>query len=474
MRRRAGAIGVSASPVLIGAITTLVVIVAVFLAYNANSGLPFVPTYDLRAELPNAANLVEGNDVRIGGDRVGVVDAIRPLRRKGGGVGAEVSMKLENRIKPLPVDSTLLVRPRSALGLKYVEIRPGSAREGFEPGATIAVAQARPEPVEIDEVFNMFDERTREGSRRTLKGFGDGLAGRGRDVNEAIVELRPLFTNLEPVAASLADRSTRLGRLFRELGDAVSIVAPVAEEQAQLFVNLDVTFAALADVARPFLQDTISKSPPTMDTAISEFPRQRPFLRNTAAFARELRPGVRVLPVTLPDLADALEFGTPTLRRTPRFNRQLEGVFQALERFATDPLVPRGVRRLTDTVSSLKPTLAFLTPAQTTCNYVTLWFRNIGSLLSDGDQNGTAQRFIIIAAPQGPNSEGGPSSAPANGPSPDNHLHANNYPNTAAPGQPRECEAANEPFRAGQTVIGNVPGGQGTRTDGQPGSEEAE
>ena len=32
-----------ANPVLVGAVTTLVVIVAVFLAYNANNGLPFVP-----------------------------------------------------------------------------------------------------------------------------------------------------------------------------------------------------------------------------------------------------------------------------------------------------------------------------------------------------------------------------------------------------------------------------------------------
>ena len=36
------------SPVLVGAITLLVVIVAVFLSYNANSGLPFVP--DLRPQ----------------------------------------------------------------------------------------------------------------------------------------------------------------------------------------------------------------------------------------------------------------------------------------------------------------------------------------------------------------------------------------------------------------------------------------
>ena len=63
--------GLAASPVLVGAVTLLVTVVAVFLSYNANSGLPFVPTYDLEARVPNAANLVVGNDVRIGGSRVG-------------------------------------------------------------------------------------------------------------------------------------------------------------------------------------------------------------------------------------------------------------------------------------------------------------------------------------------------------------------------------------------------------------------
>ena len=61
---------VAANPVLIGAATLLVLIVAVFLAYNANNGLPFVPTYG-RVQLPDAPSLVTGNEVRIGGDRVG-------------------------------------------------------------------------------------------------------------------------------------------------------------------------------------------------------------------------------------------------------------------------------------------------------------------------------------------------------------------------------------------------------------------
>ena len=114
----------------------------------------------------------------------------------------------------------------------------------------------------------------------------------------------------------------------------------------------------------------------------------------------------------------------------------------------------------------LNPTLQNFAPTQTTCNYVTLWFRNVSSLLSEGDVNGTWQRFIIIATPLGPNNEGGPSSAPANGPTEDNHLHANAFPNTAAPGQPKECEAGNETYVKGKTIIGNSPGTQPAKTEG--------
>ena len=60
VRGRSGGAALAASPVLVGAVTVLVTIVAVFLSYNANSGLPFVPTYDLKANLPNAAQLVQG------------------------------------------------------------------------------------------------------------------------------------------------------------------------------------------------------------------------------------------------------------------------------------------------------------------------------------------------------------------------------------------------------------------------------
>ena len=468
----------TASPVLVGAVTVLVTIVAVFLSYNANSGLPFVPTYDLKANLPNASQLVVGFDVRIGGARVGTISDIQPRRAADGSSYAEVTMKLDKEIEPIPADSTLLVRPRSSLGLKYLELTPGEGEAGLERGTTIPLRQATPEVVEIDDLLEMFDAKARVGSRNSLDGYGGGLAGRGQDVNTAIEAFVPLLRDLEPVATNLSDPGTRLNRFFRSLGRAAEEVAPVAEEQASLFVNLDTTFTALAVVARPFIQESIVEGVASEEVAIRDFPLQRPFIRNQTALFRELQPGVATLPSSAPILADAFEIGTDVLPKTIRQNEDLEDVFNALADFSEDPLVREGVDSLTGFATELRPLIHFIAPAQTVCNYPSLLFRNVASSLSDGDRNGNWSRFSNISAPTergtlvtGPDNESGPSAGPADGPTRENHLHYNPYPNTASPGQEFECEAGNARYEIGQTRIGNVAGNQGTRTQGQTQSQ---
>jgi len=489
MRRR-GAASIAANPVLIGAATTLVVIVAVFLAYNANNGLPFVPTYDLKTEVPNANNLVRGNEVRIGGTRIGVVEQIEPRRMPDGSTRAVLSLKLETSVKPLPADSTVIIRSRSALGLKYVELTKGTSQRGFASGSTIPMAQATPKPVEIDEFFSMFDEPTRAAQRANLNEFGGALAGRGQAINDALGSLPALLRNLQPAMENLADDRTQLAGFFRGLGQAAAETAPVAEEQASLFRNLDTTFSAFAEVA-PDVQESISTGPEALDASIRSFPVQRPFLRNSEAFFRELRPGVRALRAAAPDLAATFRIGQPVLRRSVKLNRRLEPTFRSIQAFAEDPMTSLGVNGLRATAEILNPTVADLTPAQTVCNYATLFFRNAASLLSEGDSNGTWQRFITVGAPSGADNEGSPSDEPANGqgtvpapaprgaqprqavPSPAggeaeaNFLHSNPYPNTpdGPGGRTDECESGNEPWLQGRKVIGNVPGNQGRETE---------
>jgi virulence factor Mce-like protein len=466
MRSRSG--GIAGNPVLIGAATVLVILVAVFLSYNANQGLPFVPTYQLKAEVPNAAQLVAGNDVKIGGTRVGAIADITPKTLPNGRVIAVLSLKLDKDVGKLPVDSTMIVRPRNALGLKYLEITRGHSSKTFADGDTIKLAQAQT-PVELDEFLNMFDAKTRAASEANLQGFGDALAGRGESINTAIGAFRPLLQNVIPVMQNLSDPNTQLRRLITQLANFTAIVAPAAETNASLFRNVNTTMTALSEVAKPYIQDSITGGKPALDSGIENLPKQRPFLADTTQLMHDLRPGVRALRTAAPALSSALGTGIKVLPRTPPLNQRLDALLQELKRFSDDPMVPRGINSTTDAINALNPTLQYLAPTQLVCNYVTLWFRNVSSLLSEGDKNGNWQRFIIVTTPQGPNNEGGPSSAPANGPSSDNHLHINPYPNTAAPGQPQECEAGNEPYAVGQTVTSNPPGTQSTKTDGTQG-----
>ena len=463
----------TASPVLVGALTTLIVIVAVFLAYNANNGLPFVPTYQVSVIAPNANSLVKNNDVRVGGVRVGTVQTVTPVQNPNGSVEAKLDLKLDRSVDPLPVDSTFVVRSRSALGLKYLQINPGSSSQGLPQGGTLGIEAARPEPVEIDQLFNTFQASTRRNIQRNLVEFGGAVAGRGPAINAAIGELRPLVARLIPAMRNLSSPQTDLAGFLRGLESIAGETAPVAQAQADQFVALDTTFSALAVVARPYIQDSISNGVAAETTTIDTLPRIRPFLRNSAGLFNDLEPGVRALAANSPALAQAFTIGAPVLRASPALNNQLGPTSEALLKFSKNPNVTNGLTTLTRTSNILKPPLKFITPAQSVCNYATILLKNAGDIVSSGDSNGKWLRSITIMPPIPPsgtytNSEAGPSYAPADGPGITNHLHYNPYPNTAAPGQsPRECEAGNEPYLKGQTVIGNVPGNQGIVTSGQ-------
>ncbi len=455
---------------MVGAVTVLIAIVTVFLAYNANSSLPFVPTYNISVHLPDAQKLVPGNEVRMGGVRVGQISTIKPASDPETGANhAELNLKLDPDVKPLPMDSTVIVRARSALGLKYLELVPGSDADGYASGGVVPQSAARPESADIDDLFNTFDEPTRIAIQANLVEFGNALAGRGPDLNAALGELPGALERLEPVMENLAAPDTRLGRFVVALAAAAAEVGPVAREQAQTFVNLDTTMTALAQVA-PALAETIAETPPTFALATETLPVIRPFLTNSANLFTELQPGIRELTGAAPAIANALQAGAPALRASPRLNRELPPTAEALERFNDDATARAGLTRLEQTMDVFGPAIRYIGPSQTVCNYWSILFSNLASVTSLGAGGGRWQRITVFEPPVGLNNEGSLAAAPANGGGGDqeNFLHYNPYPNTAAPGQDIiECEAGKEPYAVGQRVIGNVPGDQGLTTADQ-------
>ena len=374
----------------------------------------------------------------MGGELVGIVSSVTPTRTPAGRPIALLNLQLQKSIEPLPVDSTFTVRLKGAIGLKYMQITLGHARQGWRSGATVPMRQESTE-IDFDQVLSMFNPPTRVGVQRTTIGFGEALAGRGYDINNAIGAFVPLFDDLGPVMRNLASPRTDLAGFFQGLENYSGALAPVAETQATLFANLNTTFTALAGVAVPSLQNTISQTPPMFEATINDTPVIRPFLTDTATLFQELRPGVATLPQNAPVLASAFAIGTRNLPGTAALDQRTVTLSKKVAGYGETPSVQQGLDRLTLTLSKLGPPLAFLTPAQTSCNYVTLFLRNTQSLLSEHVSQGTLLRFVQVLIDNLPGRESVPSSTLYTGPvvGASGPVHANPYPNTDAPGETR-------------------------------------
>jgi ABC-type transporter Mla subunit MlaD len=374
------------------------VVVAVFLSYNANQGLPFVPTRQLKIQVSNGANLLPGNDVREGGERIGVVEDMRPVRLPDGTTGAEATLKLDDKLPAVPVDSTVSIRPRSVLGLKYVELTRGTSRRTFADGDTLPAAQAR-FPVALDEYFGTFDADTRDAVRENLKGFGNALSRRGAAINRTLGDAPRFLRHLEPVARTLADRDTQLERFFKELGDAARVVAPVADRYSHSFTAGADTFEAWSRHPRR-VQMTLERSAPTMRTGIRSFRVQRPFLRELRGFSAALDDATKEFPRSLPRITGALRTGIPVVRKQDEVNEELRKTLGSLQQLVADPALGYALRGLGRTTGILNPLLRFVGPYITVCNYFNYAFTHLGEHVSEPDTTGTAQRTLLNQAPR--------------------------------------------------------------------------
>jgi phospholipid/cholesterol/gamma-HCH transport system substrate-binding protein len=446
-QKRSGRPSALGNPVLVGAMTVLVVLVAVFLAYNANSGLPFVPTTELKVDIASGSDLVPGDEVTEGGFHVGIVKALAPVKLRSGQVAAQVTLALEKAYGRVPVDSTVEIRPRSVLGLKYVDLTVGHSHQAFQDGSTVPIAQTSV-PVQFEDVFQMFDARTRPAIDQNLVGFGNALAGRGADLNDTIASLPRLFGYLQPVAQYLAAPSTELTRLFDGMERFMGVVAPVASTNARLFTDMATTFAAISH-SPTSLKQTIARSPSTEAVSTRSLEIQRPFLVDLNTLGVQMAPATQELKLALPDVNPAIEAGTRTLVRTPSLNANLQQVMGALKNLALAPGTNVAVNALTSTVDTLNPMVRYLGPYQTVCDDWNYMWTYLAEHISEATSFGFAQRVLLnqanSAQPDNVGQQG--AIAPANGGGStstisggNEYLHGQVYGAAVNPNGTADCE----------------------------------
>ena len=471
-----------ANPVLVGAVTVLVVLVAVFLAYNANQGLPFVPTRELKVDIGDGSNLVVGNDVLEGGHRIGFVSSLQPERLQNGTTGAQLTLKLSQNQGKIPMDSYVRIRLRSVLGSKYVDVQKGTSKQVFPDGGTLPVGRTNV-PVQLDQVFDIFNPPTRLAVQQNLQGFGDTFAGRGGDLNTLVQALPSLLQRLEPVAAYLSAPATGLTRFFDSLNGFTGAVAPVSGTLVSLFSDAATTFAAISS-SPSNLETTIRLSPSTLAVSTDSLRTQQPFLVDLSTFGGFLSPATGSLRAALPDINPAIEAGARTLGQTPILNSRLQQLMGSLKSLAQDPGTNIALNGLISTVGSLNPMVRYLGLPNRLQHSTTAW-TYLADVVSEPTTFGTAQRGLLMSANplQQNNPATSPAFAPQNGGSFDSPLGGNGFTHAPAYGAAidnqgnADCEGGQrgyvkklnhfDPQGRNLETDARIPGNQGTTFAGR-------
>jgi hypothetical protein len=207
-------------------------------------------------------------------------------------------------------------------------------------------------------------------------------------------------------------------------------VAPVAQVNARLFTDMATTFAAISSDPNA-LEQTIAKSPSTLDVSTNSLKVQQPFLSDLTTLGHDFTPATHELNLALPELNPAIDAGTVTLARTPSLNHNLQQVMVSLKSLSRAPSTNIALNALVDTVSTLNPMVRYLGPYQTVCDSWNYWWTYLSEHISEQTSFGFAQRALFNqgnpAQPNGLGSE--PATQPINGGTPggDSPLGGNGY-----------------------------------------------
>jgi ABC-type transporter Mla subunit MlaD len=294
--------------VTLGLAGVLAALTLLYIGYNSPNSIPGRSYYTINAQFKNADNLTASYQVRIGGELVGQV--LRPRVEHGLGV---VDLQLKPEVGPLLSDTTLKVRPRSPVGVRFVELHPGTKGTPLKEGGTIPASNTSV-TVQIDQALATFDADHRKKTQQLLSQLGEGFLSRGEDINAAIKAAPPTLAHLQSVAQAVNDVSTGVERNEIATGFAPEAKAlrPFAAEDKALAHDLDVAPAALrsvqADLARvnpmlASLERVGANAEPTLRVAL-------PTLQNTRGLLAEAPAGLAALPTTLGNVRTAVP---PTL-----------------------------------------------------------------------------------------------------------------------------------------------------------------
>jgi phospholipid/cholesterol/gamma-HCH transport system substrate-binding protein len=313
----------------LGALVIAVVVVLILL-FAGDDG------HRYRLMFETGGQIVEGNEVRVGGVPVGTVETVDLSDDNQ----AEITIETE---QTLHEGTSAVIRTTSLSGVanRYISLTPGpnNAPELDERGV---ITQAdTTAPVDLDQLFDTFRPRARRALAKVIQGQAALYAGRGPEANRSYRFLSPGLSSTERLFAEL----TRDQRVFTDFvvdtGSLVNAIAARRDDLSGLVSNTNEALGAVAS-QNEALDRSLAALPPALRQSNTTFVNLRatlddldpfvaaakPSTRNLAPFLRDLRPVAERSVTVFGDLGRAVKREGPAndladlLRDTPDFERK--------------------------------------------------------------------------------------------------------------------------------------------------------
>jgi phospholipid/cholesterol/gamma-HCH transport system substrate-binding protein len=356
-----------------------------FLWVTFGGPTPFkAKSYEFKADFPEAVTLGKESDVRIGGVSVGKVKSISlaPDSECQSNPATcnttRATIEIEPQYAPISSDAKAILRQKTLLGETYIEITTGSQ---VQPGETSGDVHAQsssidvgqlsgddaPHPVpegghlaqsqvqdqtQIDEIFQGFDQPTREAFQSWMQNAGLAINGQGQSLNDAFGNLGPFASDASDVLGTLRRQEQSLRSLVHDTGDVFAALTAHDQALAGAIVGGNRTFGALASQSKA-LSDTFKIFPTFENESRLTLDRLKPFAEDARPLFHDLRPVARDLSPTLRDVR----------RLTPGAHKLFKNLDPLIKASATGlPSLSSFLRELRPVMDGLDPFLANFNP----------------------------------------------------------------------------------------------------------------
>jgi virulence factor Mce-like protein len=220
----------------------LVTIMASYVLISTITNAGYGEQVAYRAEFSDVAGLVEGDEVRIAGVRVGQVVGIE-LADEQDRPTAVVELEVAADI-PLPADVEALIRYRNLVGQRYIALSEGegSGGEVLEEDAVIPLARTRP-ALDLTVLFGGFRPLLQALSPADMNRLSYEIIqvfqGEGGTVES-------LLSHVASLSDSIADKDAVIGSMIDNLTTVMGSVAARDEQLSSLVVSLQQFVTGLA------------------------------------------------------------------------------------------------------------------------------------------------------------------------------------------------------------------------------------